>query len=182
MNLFEIESEHLGGEVKVIRPTTFPDNRGSLTLTRLQTDSFCFPAGFILRQMYTRSERNVLRGLHYQLDPPMGKLMQVINGSAYLVAVDMRPGPTFLRHHAITVSGDQPLQVWASAGFARGYYTLEPNTIVLYNCDAEIGADKAIYWNDPDISIEWPLIDVFPITSERDANARTAREYFGEQG
>jgi dTDP-4-dehydrorhamnose 3,5-epimerase len=177
MSLFEIESEHFGGEVKVIRPTTFPDNRGSLTLTRLQTDSFCFPVGFILRQMYTRSERNVLRGLHYQLDPPMGKLIQVLNGSAYLVAVDIRPNsPTFLGYHASIVHGDQPLQVWASPGFARGYYTLEPNTIVLYNCDAEVGADRAIYWNDPDIGIDWPLIDVSPILSERDANARTVRE------
>jgi len=180
MSLFEVIEQYFDGEVKVIRPTTFPDNRGSLTVIRQQSDPFCFPNGFIPRQMYTRSERNVLRGLHYQPDPPMGKLIQVLNGSAYLVAVDMRPGPTFLGYHAITVHGDQPLQVWASAGFARGYYTLEPNTIVLYNCDAEVGADKAIYWNDPDIGIEWPLIDVFPITSERDANSRTVKESWAD--
>ncbi len=181
MNLFEIESEHFGGEVKVIRSTAFSDNRGSLTVTRLQMEPFCFPTGFILRQMYTRSERNVLRGLHYQLDPPMGKLMQVINGSAYLVAVDIRPdSPTFLKYHSVIADDRNNFQVWAPAGFARGYYTFEPNTIVLYNCDEYVGADKALYWNDPDIGIDWPLIDVSPIISERDANARTVRESWAD--
>lgn len=180
MSLFEIQSEHFGGEVKVIRPTTFSDNRGSLTLTRLQSDSFCFPTGFILRQMYTRSNKNVLRGLHYQLDPPMGKLIQVINGLAFLVAVDARPdSPTFLGYHAIMASGDNNLQVWAPAGFARGYYTMEDNTIVQYNCDAEVGVDRAIYWNDLDIGIIWPTVSYEgPILSERDSMAPTVQEHF----
>jgi dTDP-4-dehydrorhamnose 3,5-epimerase len=177
MSLFEVIEQYFDGEVKVIRPTTFPDNRGSLTVIRQQSDPFCFPNGFIPRQMYTRSERNVLRGLHYQPDPPMGKLIQVLNGSAYLVAVDVRPdSPTFLKHHAIIVDDRNNFQVWASAGFARGYYTFEPNTIVLYNCDAEVGGDRALYWNDPDIGIDWPLIGMGPILSDRDAFARTAKE------
>jgi dTDP-4-dehydrorhamnose 3,5-epimerase len=181
MSLFEIQDQYFNGEVKVIRPTTFPDNRGSLTVTRLQSDPFCFPMGFIKRQMFTRSERGVIRGLHFQLNPPMGKLIQVINGSAYLVAVDIRPdSPTFLKYHSVVATDTNNLQVWASAGFARGYCTFEPNTIVLYSCDAEVGGDYAVRWDDPDICVDWPLfLDTGPILSERDRNAPTAKEHFG---
>jgi dTDP-4-dehydrorhamnose 3,5-epimerase len=176
MRLFEIVDEHFNGEVKVIQPTTFSDNRGSLTVTRLQDDPlFCFPSR-VLRQMVSRSERGVIRGLHYQLDPPMGKLMQVINGAAYLVAVDIRMNsPTFLRYHNVIAHERNNYQVWAPAGFARGYCALEPNTIVLYNCDEYVGEDRAVLWNDPDIGIDWPLTDN-PILSDRDKFARTARE------
>jgi dTDP-4-dehydrorhamnose 3,5-epimerase len=109
----------------------------------------------------------------------MGKLMQVINGSAYLVAVDIRPdSPTFLQHHAIVADDRNNLQVWASAGFARGYYTFEPNTIVLYSCDEYVGADQAIRWDDPTIGIDWPTrSDRLPILSERDSHAQTIQEY-----
>jgi dTDP-4-dehydrorhamnose 3,5-epimerase len=178
MSLFEIVDQHFDGEVKVIEPTTFSDNRGSLTVTRLQNDPLCcFPSGFIPRQMVSRSERGVIRGLHYQLDPPMGKLMQVINGAAYLVAVDIRlDSPTFLRYHNVIATDRNNFQVWAPAGFARGYCALEPNTIVLYNCDEYVGEDQAVLWNDPDIGIDWPEMNIAPILSERDKFARTARE------
>ena len=181
MNLFEIESELFGGEVKVIRPHDFLDDRGSLTITYLKDEfrSFGIRNEFV-RQMVGRSRRNVLRGLHYQTDPAMGKLMQVTSGRAFLVTVDLRPNsPTFLGYHAIVASGYEPRMIWAPGDFARGYYALEDNTVIQYNCDAYVGADKAIYWNDPDIGIDWPLIDVSPILSERDANARTAKEMWG---
>jgi dTDP-4-dehydrorhamnose 3,5-epimerase len=178
--MFEIVDDAFGGEVKVIRATNFPDNRGSLTVTRLQHNPFCFPHSFICRQMFTRSERGVIRGLHFQLDPPMGKLLQVINGSAYLVAVDIRPeSPTFLKYHSVVCTDSNNFQVWAPAGFARGYSTFEPNTIILYNCDEYVGKDEAILWNDPDIAVDWPVFDDSPILSERDAHARTAKEHFG---
>src|SRR5713101_773313 len=98
MSLFEIESEHFGGEVKVIRPFNFLDDRGSFTVTYLKDEfrSFGIRNEFV-RQMCSRSRRNVLRGLHFQLDSAMGKLMQVTHGSAFLVTVDIRPNsPTFL--------------------------------------------------------------------------------------
>lgn len=108
----------------------------------------------------------------------MGKLMQVINGSAYLVAVDIRPdSPTFLKYHHVLADDCNNIQVWAPAGFARGYYVFEPNTIVLYNCDSFKGEDSAIRWDDPDINISWPF-EGFPILSERDRNAPTVKEYF----
>jgi dTDP-4-dehydrorhamnose 3,5-epimerase len=182
MNLFEIQDTAFDGEVKVIRPTTFPDNRGSLTLTRLQSDPFCSPTCFILRQMFTRSEANVIRGLHFQLDPPMGKLLQVINGSAWLVAVDIRPeSPTFLKYHSVVATDSNNFQVWAPAGFARGYYTFEPNTIVLYNCDEYVGEDQAIRWDDQTIGIDWPTrSDRSPILSERDSHAQSVQSYIQE--
>lgn len=178
MSLFKIESEHFGGEVKVIQPMTFSDERGSLTVTGLDEEFKALGLPRFIRYMYTRSEYNVLRGLHFQWNPPMGKLIQVIKGEAFLVAVDLRhDSPTFLDYHGIFVSEDKPLQVWASSGFARGYLTLSEETLVQYSCDEYVGADSAICWDDPDIGIDWP--ETKPKLSERDAHAQTVAEFFG---
>jgi dTDP-4-dehydrorhamnose 3,5-epimerase len=183
MKLFEIESEHFDGEVKVIRPASFPDKRGDFVLTYLEDEYKALGLPKFVRNMYTRSDKNVLRGLHFQFDRPMGKLMQVIHGAAYMVAVDISPfSPTFLQHHCVIADDHNKLQVWAPATFARGYYALSPNTIVYYNCDAYSGTHRSIYWNDSDIAIDWPLLDVYPIMSDVDASAKTAKEViFGEQ-
>jgi len=178
MSLFEIESEHFGGEVKVIKPTIFQDERGSLTVTFLQDEFKTLGLPNFVRYMYTRSEYSVLRGLHFQTEPAMGKLIQVIKGEAFLVAVDLRyDSPTFLGYHGIFVSEDNPLQVWASSGFARGYCALSEETLVQYSCDEYKGDDSAIRWNDPDIGIDWPVDN--PKLSVRDAQAPTAAEFFG---
>jgi dTDP-4-dehydrorhamnose 3,5-epimerase len=181
---FEIVSEHFDKDVKVIRPIILHDRRGSFTVSYLEDEyaNLGISRRFV-REMYTRSNKNVLRGLHFQTSPWIGKLIQVIKGFATIAIIDLREtSPFFLKHVLIGASGADGLQVWIPAGFALGYYTAEDDTIVHYKCDQYLGVDKCIYWNDSDIGIKWPLIDVFPITSERDANARTAREYFGEQG
>jgi len=176
MSLFEIESEHFGGEVKVIRPPAFPDNRGTFVLTYLEDEYKAMGLPKFVRSMHTHSGENVLRGLHYQTNPAMGKLIQVVNGRAFMVAVDVRPdSPTFLKYHSVVADDCNNLQVWAPSGFARGYYTMASDTIVQYNCDEYVGADKAILWSDPDIGISWPITGE-PILSERDANARTVKE------
>jgi dTDP-4-dehydrorhamnose 3,5-epimerase len=179
MGLFEIQSEHFGGEVKVIQAKgVYPDNRGSFAVSFLKDEFEILGLPTFIREMYTNSVRGVLRGLHFQLNPAMGKLIEVIHGRAFLVTVDIRPySRTFLQYHSIEISGVDNLMVWAPAGFARGYYTLM-DTIVHYKCDANVGGDSAILWNDPDIGIVWPGLTT-PILSERDAHARTVAEHFG---
>jgi len=178
MSLFEIESEHFGGEVKVIKPTTFKDYRGDLTVTYLQNEFKDLQIPNFVRYMYTRSEYNVLRGLHFQMEPAMGKLIQVLKGEAFLVAVDLRhDSPTFLGYHGTFVSGDKPTQVWAPAGFARGYCALSEELFVQYACDEYKGEDSVIRWDDPDIGIDWPCEQ--PKLSVRDAGAPTVAEFFG---
>lgn len=177
MGLFEIESEHFGGEMKVILPTTFPDERGSLTVTYLENEfkTLGVPCNFV-RSMYTHSHWRVFRGLHFQLTPAMGKLIQVISGAIYLITVDMRHNsPTFLEPEITIVSEKNRRQVWAPAEFARGYYSLKDDTIVQYNCDEYHGEDSVVRWDDPDIGICLPGD---PILSKRDAQAPTAAEFF----
>lgn len=184
-NLFEIESTHVGGQVKVLRARTIRDDRGEFNITYLQDEFESFGLPKFVRSMYTRSERNVLRGLHYQLDPPMSKLMHVVNGGAFLVAVDIDPlSPTFLQYHSIIASDFNKVQVWAPANFARGYYTLQSNTIVQYHCDAHFNqdGDEAIHYADPQIRIDWPFQvcgttnDPELIISPRDRNAPYLRK------
>lgn len=182
--MFEIVNEQFGGDVKIIRPKTFEDERGWLTVSYLEDEmrELGLPTRFV-RQIVARSAANVLRGLHYQWTPAMGKLMQVLKGEAYMVTVDLRHGsPTFLMWRGLWVTEYNRLQVWAPAGFARGYYSLVAGTIVHYNCDAYQGVEKVIHWNDPDIGIKWPLnrFGIPPVVSEKDFHASSVRDEFGK--
>lgn len=127
----------------------------------------------------SRSRRGVLRGLHFQWEPPQAKLMRVVRGEAFVVAVDVRPGsPTLGRWVGETLRGDDPPRlVFAPAGFARGFCALsdvvdvEYHVTGIYNGAAESG----IRWDDPDVGIEWPVRE--PLLSAKDAAAPTLREW-----
>jgi dTDP-4-dehydrorhamnose 3,5-epimerase len=178
---FKIESEHFGGEVKVISQSIHLDHRGffSPTFRQDKFKALGLPHNFI-QDNYSYSTRNVLRGLHFQLTPAMGKLMRVTRGRAFLVAVDIRwDSPTFLQWHGIVASAQNMLQVWAPAEFARGFYAYADPTVVEYKCDEYFSEanDGAIQWNSPEIGIDWPT--KIPILSERDKNAPTVSQYFG---
>jgi len=126
----------------------------------------------------SRSARNVIRGLHFQWDPPMGKLMRVAEGAAFLVAVDIRPdSPTLGRWVAETVRAEDKRQIWAPAGFARGLCALADNTRVQYLCTATYNgnAESGILWNDPEIGLPWPV--EHPLLSTKDRGAQTLREW-----
>jgi dTDP-4-dehydrorhamnose 3,5-epimerase len=126
----------------------------------------------------SRSARNVIRGLHFQWEPPMGKLMRVAEGAAFLVAVDMRhDSPTLGRWIAETISAEDTRQVWAPAGFARGVCALADNTRVQYFCSSTYNgiAESGIRWNDPEIGIVWPVSN--PLVSAKDQRAQTLREW-----
>lgn len=135
------------------------------------------PATFV-QLNHSRSVRGVIRGLHFQWDPPMGKLMRVTIGAAFLVAVDIRPGsPTLGRWHGLTVSAEDRRQVWAPAGFARGFCALSDVTEVEYLCTGTYNpdAESGIRWDDPEIGIEWPVAE--PILSPKDRAAGTLGDW-----
>ena len=175
---FSLESTALD-DVKLVVPESFPDGRGFF-LEVFRQDLFValgLPDTF--RQMnHSRSTKGVVRGLHFQWDPPMGKLMRVIAGRAFLVAVDIRVGsPTLGRWVGVEASAEEPIELWAPASFARGFCALsdvaeiEYLTTGTYNKATESG----IRWNDPAIGIEWPVTD--PILSAKDESAQTLAEW-----
>jgi len=174
----KIESRLLG-DVVVIVPEIFQDSRGFFTET-FRADQFKalgLPTEFV-QDNHSRSAKGVVRGLHFQWDPPMGKLMRVTAGSAFLVAVDIRKGsPTLGKWTGVEASTENRRQVWAPAGFARGFCALSEGTEIQYKCTGIYSnkAESAIRWNDPAIGIKWPLADV--TVSDKDRNAATLADW-----
>jgi len=175
---FEVESRHLG-EVVVLRGKAFEDSRGFFMETYRQ-DQFLelgLPGNFV-QDNHSYSKKGVVRGLHFQWAPPMGKLMRVTHGAAFLVAVDLRVGsPTLGKWVGIEATAENRKQVWAPASFARGFCALTDDVEVQYKCTGTYNAkaESAICWNDPAIGIEWPVLDV--IMSEKDRNAPTLKQW-----
>jgi dTDP-4-dehydrorhamnose 3,5-epimerase len=130
----------------------------------------------------SRSTKNVVRGLHFQWEPPMGKMMRVTAGRAFLVAVDIRKGsPTLGRWVGTELSANERKQVWAPAGFARGFCVLTGSATVQYLCTGTYNAacESGIRWDDPEIGIDWPVKD--PVLSERDRSAQTLAEWLSRK-
>jgi len=174
----KVESRWLG-EVVVVVPEVFQDSRGFFTETFRadQFEALGLPTKFV-QDNHSRSAKGVVRGLHFQWDPPMGKLMRVTAGAAFLVAVDIRKGsPTLGKWVGIEASAENRRQVWAPAGFARGFCALSEGTEIQYKCTGIYNnkAESAILWNDPAIGIQWPLADV--TVSDKDRVARTLAEW-----
>src|ERR1700689_1007063 len=168
-----VESRWLG-DVAVVIPEVFQDSRGFFTET-FRADQFKelgLPTEFV-QDNHSRSARGVVRGLHFQWEPPMGKLMRVTLGSAFLVAVDIRKGsPTLGKWAGVEASDENRRQVWAPAGFARGFSPLADVAEIQYKCTGLYNskAESGIRWDDPEIGIEWPIRDV--TLSEKDRNAQ----------
>jgi dTDP-4-dehydrorhamnose 3,5-epimerase len=175
---FTIEATELP-EVRLIRPRVFPDERGWF-LEVQQAGAFAelgLPTAFV-QVNQSRSSTGVIRGLHFQWDPPQGKLMRVVAGRAFLVAVDIRPGsPTLGRAVTVTVSADDPVLVWAPASFARGFAALSEVTEVEYFCTAAYrpACESAIRWDDPALAIDWPV--AAPLLSSKDAAAGSLEDW-----
>ncbi len=173
-----IESRHLE-DVVVIVPEVFQDSRGFFceTFRADQFEALGLPTAFV-QDNHSRSVKGVVRGLHFQWEPPMGKLMRVTVGSAFLVAVDIRKGsPTLGKWVGIEASMENHRAVWAPAGFARGFCALSDVTEIQYKCTGIYNnkAESGIRWNDPAIGINWPLSDV--IVSEKDQKAQTLAQW-----
>ena len=173
-----IESRHLDGVVVVV-PEVFQDPRGffSETFRADQFEALGLPTEFV-QDNHSRSAKGVVRGLHFQWDPPMGKLMRVTVGAAFLVAVDIRKGsPTLGQWVGIEATAENRRCVWAPAGFARGFCALANATEIQYKCTGIYSnrAESAVRWNDPSIGIKWPLTDV--TVSAKDRNAQTLTQW-----
>jgi dTDP-4-dehydrorhamnose 3,5-epimerase len=136
----------------------------------------------LVQSNVSRSQHGVLRGLHYQWPNPQGKLVSVIEGEVYDVAVDIRLGsPTFGRWTAVILSSDNKRHFWIPEGFAHGFVVLSEYAIFSYHCSAayDRSADAAIRWNDADLAIDWPLSA--PLLSDKDRQAPFLREVPSER-
>jgi len=160
-------------DVKLIRPKKFGDARGFFS--EVHNESTMREAGLDIRFVqdnHSWSEApGVLRGLHFQIPPsPQAKLIRVVRGSIFDVAVDIRMGsPTFGKWVSVEISADNWNQILVPRGFAHGFLTLEPNTEVIYKVDGyyDPGADSGLIWDDPDIGIKWPA-GITPQLSDKD--------------
>jgi dTDP-4-dehydrorhamnose 3,5-epimerase len=123
---------------------------------------------------HSHSVTRVLRGLHYQLRRPQGKLVSVIRGRVFDVAVDIRRGsPTFAQWYGTMLTEDEPRYLWIPPGFAHGFCTLSDSADFVYKCtDVYVGDDdRGVLWSDPTNGIEWPITD--PVLSEKDERLST---------
>ncbi len=150
-------------EVLLIEPDVFPDPRGFFmeTFHSIKYAEHGLPAVF-LQDNHSRSSRGVLRGLHYQLNNPQGKLVRVVSGEVFDVAVDIRRGsPWFGKWVGAILSEENHRQMYVPPGFAHGFCTLSERADFLYKCTDLYapGDEYGIAWDDPGIAIEWPEMD-----------------------
>ena len=150
-------------EVLLIEPDVFPDPRGFFmeTFHAIKYAEHGLPAVF-LQDNHSRSSRGVLRGLHYQLNNPQGKLVRVVSGEVFDVAVDIRRGsPWFGKWVGAILSEENHRQMYVPPGFAHGFCTLSEHADFLYKCTDLYapGDEYGIAWDDPEIAIEWPEMD-----------------------
>jgi len=168
----EVRKTELPG-VLLIEPHIYRDDRGSFLESWRQEryEGVGLPSTFV-QDNAAVSRQGVLRGLHYQHPDPQGKLVMVLYGAVYDVAVDIRRGsPTFGRWMGTELSAENARQLWIPEGFAHGYVVLSDTAVFAYKCTRPYrpDADRAIRYDDPRIGIEWPISD--PIVSSKDANA-----------
>jgi dTDP-4-dehydrorhamnose 3,5-epimerase len=177
---FKIETTPLK-DVVVLHTQAFGDERGFF-MEVFRADQFRemgLPWEFP-QDNHSRSAKGVLRGLHFQWDPPMGKLMRVTSGAAFLVAVDIRKGsPTLGRWFGLEVSAENKKQVWAPYGFARGFCALTDGCEVQYKCTGVYNpkAESGIHFADPQIGIQWPIDPRQASTSEKDGKAQSLAQW-----
>jgi dTDP-4-dehydrorhamnose 3,5-epimerase len=159
--------------VKLIEPDVFGDQRGFFleTWNARRFEDAGISAGFV-QDNHSKSARGVLRGLHYQIRNPQGKLIRVIAGSVFDVVVDLRrSSPTFGKHVACMLSAEDKRQLWVPQGFAHGFLCLEEGTEFVYKCTDYYSPqfERTLLWNDPALAIDWPLGGLEPILSDKDA-------------
>lgn len=160
--------------IRIITPRVFRDDRGwfkeSLQAARYAAHGL--PA--LVQENLSSSRRGVIRGLHFQIDPhAQGKLVQVLRGSAWDVAVDIRPeSPTYGQWESFELSAENHRQVWIPAGFAHGFQALEDDTLFHYACSDIYApaAERALHVFSPELALPWPLRDL-AVVNEKDLAA-----------
>ncbi len=168
-------------EVLLLEPQVFKDARGEV-FESFNRRTFASAAGIdfeFVQDNVSRSAANVLRGLHYQVKQPQGKLVWTARGEIFDVAVDLRrSSPTFGRWVGFSLSESAGRMAWIPPGFAHGLLVLSPHAEVLYKMTAFYAPEheRALLWNDPDVAIAWPLDGRKPILSAKDQNAKRLRD------
>lgn len=163
--------------VLIIEPESFGDGRGYFmeSWNKRRFDEIVGPTEFV-QDNHSRSNRNVLRGLHYQVERPQGKLVRVTRGSVFDVAVDIRRNsPTFGRWTGVELSEDNKRQLWIPPGLAHGFLVRSDRADFLYKTtDYRFPEhERCIRWDDPDLAIDWGASD--PVVSEKDARGSLLR-------
>lgn len=159
--------------VVMFRTTVHQDARGAFReVWRGDSYAAAGAGGTFVQDNVSVSHRGVLRGLHYQVPAGQGKLVSVVQGEAFDVAVDIRLGsPTFGQWVGVHLCGESGTQLYIPPGFAHGFQALQDNVVLSYKCTEyyDPDGDRSIHWADPDIGIEWPISD--PTVSPKDASA-----------
>ncbi|RAW10906.1 dTDP-4-dehydrorhamnose 3,5-epimerase [Paenibacillus taichungensis] len=159
----------------IVEPKLFGDERGYFMETYHEEEfkKNGISVSFV-QDNQSMSKKGVLRGMHYQTRNPQGKLVRVLEGEVYDVAVDLRKGsPTFLKWHGINLSGTNRKQFFIPEGFAHGFLVLSDVAVFSYKCTHfyDPGHESGLLWNDPKLGIQWPLDGlVQPSLSDKDAN------------
>jgi dTDP-4-dehydrorhamnose 3,5-epimerase len=167
-------------DVWVFTPKVFGDDRGYF-LETFRSSHFKergVQQEFV-QDNQSRSAQGILRGLHYQLEFPQGKLVRVLSGEVFDVAVDIRrSSPTFGQWVGELLSADNKKQLWVPPGFAHGFYVTSESAEIAYKCTEYYHPedDHSLQWNDPDIGIVWPLVTPDPVLSDKDCNAKNLSE------
>ena len=166
-------------DVLVIEPQVFGDDRGFF-LESFNEKVWCEKAGIcahFVQDNHSRSAKGVLRGLHYQIQQPQGKLVRVVVGEVFDVAVDLRKGSkTFGQWVGIHLSAEEKQQFWVPAGFAHGFIVLSESAEFLYKTTDYYAPEyeRCIRWDDPDLAIAWPIAE--PVLSNKDRAGKLLRE------
>ncbi len=169
---FQFHEYNLPGLI-LIEPKVFNDDRGFFLESFKYSDfnNYGITSNF-LQDNHSYSKKGVIRGLHFQKNPmPQGKLVRVIKGSVFDVAVDLRKkSPAYLQWAGVELSDHNNKLLWIPEGFAHGFAVTSDEAILLYKCTNEYNQslDSGIIWNDPQINIKWPFSN--PLLSEKDIN------------
>lgn len=164
-------------DVKIIEPTVFGDERGFFMETwnqkRFEEMVTGKPTSFV-QDNHSKSRKGILRGLHYQTENTQGKLVRIISGEVFDVAVDIREdSPTFGKWVGEYLSAENKRQLWVPEGFAHGFYVTSEDAEFVYKCTDfyNPNAEHSIVWNDPDLAINWPLdLGGQPRLADKDLN------------
>lgn len=164
-------------DVKILEPTVFGDERGFFMETwnqrRFEELVSGKPTKFV-QDNHSKSKKGILRGLHYQTENTQGKLVRVIRGEVFDVAVDIRKNsPTFGQWVGEYLSAETKRQLWIPEGFAHGFYVTSDEAEFVYKCTDYYNpsAEMSIFWNDSSLNINWPVKEKPPILSDKDSKA-----------
>ncbi|TGE83939.1 dTDP-4-dehydrorhamnose 3,5-epimerase [Pseudoalteromonas sp. KS88] len=148
-------------DLKIIEPTVFGDERGFFLETfREQWFKEHVADVTFVQDNHSKSSRGILRGMHYQTQQTQGKLVHVVQGAVYDVAIDMRQSSsTFGKWFGIVLSAENKRQLWVPAGFAHGFYVTSDTAEFVYKCTDYYAPqfEQSVYWNDPQLKIDWPI-------------------------